>query len=160
METRRYLMTKATRDSLAYFHKFCAKICLDDREFSVNYFTFIFHFATTKNYLVMPQPIGSADGSPNWIDLQTLGLQFCRMSISVWTNQDDSKKVPKRVRQFECLRAWFYNDIGWNFWATWIKISFQRTSFQCQPFNFSFTHCFTQCELNLKSTDSLYFPPS
>ena len=50
-------MTKATRDSLAYFHKFCAKICLDDREFSVNYFTFIFHFATTKNYLVMPQPL-------------------------------------------------------------------------------------------------------
>ena len=58
-------MTKATRDSLAYFHKCCAKICLDDREFSVNYFTFIFHFATTKNYLVMPQPTGSADGSPN-----------------------------------------------------------------------------------------------
>ena len=76
-------MTKATCDGLAYFYKFCAKICLDGREFSENYYTFIFHFATTKNYAVMPQPIGSADGSPNGIDLQTLGLQFCGMSISV-----------------------------------------------------------------------------
>ena len=47
-------MTKATCDGLAYFYKFCAKICLDDREFSENYYTFIFHFATTKNYAVMP----------------------------------------------------------------------------------------------------------
>ena len=61
----RYLMTKATRDGFAYFYKVCAKICLDDREFSENYFAFIFHFATTKNYLVILQPIGSADGSPN-----------------------------------------------------------------------------------------------
>ena len=61
----RYLMTKATRDGFAYFYKVCAKICLDDGEFSENYFAFIFHFATTKNYLVMLQRIGSADGSPN-----------------------------------------------------------------------------------------------
>ena len=26
----RYLMTKATRDGIAYFYKVCAKICLDD----------------------------------------------------------------------------------------------------------------------------------
>ena len=51
-------MTKATRDSLAYFHKCCAKICLDDREFSVNYFTFIFHFATKKKL--------SSDASTHW----------------------------------------------------------------------------------------------
>ena len=58
VDYHRYLMTKATRDGFAYFYKVCAKICLDDREFSENFFAFIFLFATTKNFLVILQPIG------------------------------------------------------------------------------------------------------
>ena len=44
-----YLMTKATRDGFAYFYKVCAKICLDDRDFSENFFAFIFPFASTND---------------------------------------------------------------------------------------------------------------
>ena len=39
-------MTKATCDGLAYFYKFCAKICLDDREFRKT---------TIHSYFTLPQ---------------------------------------------------------------------------------------------------------
>ena len=56
-------MTKATRDGFAYFYKICAKICLDDREFSEN---------TQQKFL--------SDTSTHWIEYK-FAVKFYPLKI-------------------------------------------------------------------------------